>query len=116
MIKVRIDRNAKGSIVSFTVTGHAGYNDPGKDIVCAGVSAVTVGTLNAIEKLTGLELAGRVEEGFLEAVVPELAPGETAERVQLLLEAMVVMIQSIQESYGAFVTIRDGHTTKSRRR
>lgn len=116
MIKVKIERSAEGSIRSFTVTGHAGYNDPGKDIVCAGVSTVAVGTVNAIEKLTGVELASKMEEGFLEAVVPELAPGETVDRIQLLLEAMVVMMQSIQESYGAFVTIRDGHTTKSRRR
>lgn len=116
MIKVKIERTAEGSIRSFTVTGHAGYNDPGKDIVCAGVSAVAVGTLNAIEELAGLELAGRVEEGYLSAAVPELAPGETAERVQLLLEAMAVMLRTIQDSYGAFVTIRDGHTTQSRRR
>jgi uncharacterized protein len=116
MIKVKIDRNADRSIRSFTVTGHAYYDDPGKDIVCAGVSSVTVGTVNAIEELTGVELVSRMEEGFLQAAVPEVSPGNTTDRVQLLLESMIVMLKSIEQAYGAFITVRDGKATNGRRR
>jgi uncharacterized protein len=107
MIKVKVERNKDGSIRSFTVKGHAFYADPGKDIVCAGVSAVTVGTVNAIEALTGVELVSEMEDGFLQASVPELSKGNTPEQVQLLLESMVVMLQTIQESYGGFIAVRD---------
>ena len=52
MINVRITRaSAQGVIVGFAVKGHAEYARNGKDIVCAGVSTVTVGTVNAIESL-----------------------------------------------------------------
>jgi uncharacterized protein YsxB (DUF464 family) len=107
VIKVKIVRSKDGSIRSFTVKGHAFYADPGKDIVCAGVSAITVGTVNAIEALTGAKLVSRMEDGFLQASVPELPMGSTPEQVQLLLESMVVMLRTIQESYGGYIAVRD---------
>ncbi|MDF2927296.1 MAG: ribosomal protein [Paenibacillaceae bacterium] len=116
MIKVKIDRNADGSIRSFAVSGHALYADPGKDIVCAGVSSVTVGTVNAIEALTGVVLISRMKDGFLRAAVPELDPEDKSDQVQLLLEAMVVMLNSIENAYGEFITVSDGNTIHSRRR
>ena len=56
MIYVTIERLAPDSpqILSFVVEGHAEYDVPGKDMVCAAVSAVTVGTCNSIESLTGV--------------------------------------------------------------
>jgi len=107
VIKVKIVRDQNGSIRSFTVKGHAFYADPGKDIVCAGVSAVTVGTVNAIESLTGIELVSRMEEGYLQASVPEIPIGNKPEQVQLLLESMVLMLRTIQESYGDYIAIRN---------
>lgn len=107
MIRVKIDRTGEGSVCSFTVKGHAFYADPGKDIVCAGVSAVTVGTVNAIETLTGVKLAVKMKEGFLQASVPELSEGNKPEQIRLLLESMVVMLKTIEDEYGAFVAVRD---------
>ncbi|MNL87591.1 hypothetical protein D3C87_2168190 [compost metagenome] len=57
-----------------------------------------------------------MEEGFLQAVVPDLGSESKPDQVQLLLEAMVVMLKTIESSYGAFVTVRDGHTKNRRRR
>ena len=44
MIKVEVNNNC----ISFL--GHANYNDYGKDIVCAAVSATLVTTVEAISK------------------------------------------------------------------
>ena len=47
MIKVIIEKN--DSIISvLEVSGHSNYDEKGKDIVCAGVSAIIVGGLNAL--------------------------------------------------------------------
>ena len=40
MITIDYDKN------SIVVTGHANYADNGKDIVCAGVSAIVMGAIN----------------------------------------------------------------------
>ncbi|WP_040950122.1 ribosomal-processing cysteine protease Prp [Gorillibacterium massiliense] len=108
MIRVRIERSkADRNILSFQVKGHASYADPGEDIVCAGVSAVTVGTVNAVEKLTGVVPVSRMKDGFLSARIPQDGDEGKRAEVQLLLESMVVMLISIEETYGAYIQVQD---------
>ena len=48
MISVNVTFMGK-EVKSLTVSGHANYDKYGKDIVCAGVSAVVTGGINALE-------------------------------------------------------------------
>ncbi|OUM97096.1 MAG: ribosomal protein [Paenibacillaceae bacterium ZCTH02-B3] len=105
MITVRIWRDPDGRVARFTVSGHAYYDEPGRDIVCAGVSAVAIGAVNAVERLAGLKLRTEMREGFLDASVPPEGDGARRERAQLLLEGMLVALESIAESYGEYVRI-----------
>jgi|HigsolmetaAR203D_1030402.scaffolds.fasta_scaffold01114_12 uncharacterized protein YsxB (DUF464 family) len=113
MIRVTVVRERQsGRIAGFTLVGHAQYAEPGKDIVCAGVSAVAFGTVNSVEALLGVTLDCTTDEreGRLEAQVPKLADAAREERLQLLLESMVVMLNDIGRSYGKYMKI----TTKFR--
>jgi uncharacterized protein len=106
MISVKLVRRASDrAIMSFAIEGHAKYANPGKDIVCAGVSAVSVGTVNSIEVLTGLELPAAMNNGWLQSDIPETGDPANDQRVQLLLESMVVMLDTIAKSYDKFVVI-----------
>lgn len=108
MIKITIvrDQAPERGITAFKVDGHADYAAHGEDIVCAGVSAVTFGTVNAIEALTGCKLDITMQDsGFIEAKLPRIQTGHTHEQVRLLLESMVVMLDTIKQSYGDYVTI-----------
>jgi len=105
LIIVQIFRNGEGSIEKFSIQGHANYAKRGEDIVCAGVSAVTVGTVNSIEALTGVEMNSKMKNGFLSASMPTLNKDEDGSQVQLLLESMVIMLTSIAESYGKYIKI-----------
>lgn len=107
MIVVRVFRNHSGMIQSFKIKGHAEYAKAGKDIVCAGVSAVTVGTVNSIEALTGIVLDCEMHNGFLSGVIPLVEDETTESKVQLLLESMVVMLKNISESYGKYIQIEE---------
>ncbi|WP_127588000.1 ribosomal-processing cysteine protease Prp [Paenibacillus koleovorans] len=114
MIRVIIDRQADGRIAAFSVTGHAFYGEPGQDIVCAGVSAVTVGTVNAVETLTGVELPSRMDDGLLKVRVPDGVEQDTNAKIQLLLESMVVMLNTIQQEYGAYMQMQQSAQRKRR--
>lgn len=107
MIRIVVERSPEGRhISSFHVHGHAGYADPGKDIVCAGVSAVTVGTVNAIKSLVGTDLQVSMEKGDLFVRLPE-GKRQTEHDEQLLLESMMVMLKTIEQSYADFVSINE---------
>ena len=45
MITVRIKKDL------ITISGHAGYDNIGKDIVCAAASSIVITTVNACERL-----------------------------------------------------------------
>ena len=61
MIKVLIKRE-ENKIVSLEVKGHAKSAEQGKDLVCAGVSAVVTGGFNNLENPKSFEL--KLEEGY----------------------------------------------------
>ncbi|WP_440112009.1 ribosomal-processing cysteine protease Prp [Paenibacillus sp. QZ-Y1] len=105
MIIVQVFRNDDGSIERFSIKGHANFAKRGEDIVCAGVSAVTVGTVNSIETLTGIEMDTEMKNGFLSASLPVLEGDESSPKVQLLLESMVLMLTDIADSYGKYIKI-----------
>ena len=48
------------------VTGHAGYAEEGKDIVCAAVSVLAQNLIQSIEALTGDEIKYRIEPGHMD--------------------------------------------------
>jgi uncharacterized protein YsxB (DUF464 family) len=107
MIRVTIERLPLNEhIHSFKVKGHAMYADPGQDIVCAGVSAVTVGTVNAVEALLGFEMQAHMKDGFLQAEVPKDLDSQKQEKLQLLLESMVVMLQTIENMYSDYIQVK----------
>lgn len=114
MITITIVReNDNNRIVSFAVEGHANYAKHGKDIVCAGVSAVSVGTVNAIEALAGVELPVKMKNGWLSSPIPQIADRVVEDKIQLLLESMIVMLDSIAQSYGDHVSVHDRNSNNS---
>ncbi|MBM7644712.1 uncharacterized protein YsxB (DUF464 family) [Scopulibacillus daqui] len=109
MIKVDVRRNQEGRIHIVTIKGHADAGPHGYDLICAGVSAVSFGSLNAIQSLTGLELNVKQGDqgGFLRCDVPMDIQPEHQEKVQLLLEGMIVSLRTIEASYGEHIQIDD---------
>ena len=107
MINVVIEKDPSGKICSFTMDGHADYAEHGQDIVCAGASAVSFGAINSIMVLTNVEpeIEQKNGGGFLRCVIPETTTKKEMEKVQLLLEGMVVSLQTIEQQYGDFINV-----------
>lgn len=101
MVQIKIRCNPVGQIRSFTVEGHAGFGPKGTDIVCAAISALTFGTVNAITELLDVPLDVELKEegGFLHCTVPARLDHTVQEKVDLLLEAMLLSLRSIEKEY-----------------
>lgn len=105
MIKVTITKNQTGRIEAFEMSGHANFAEHGEDLVCAGASAVSFGAVNAIMKLTGTapHISQGDDGGYLKVVFPE--DDATEYDVQLLVNAMIVSLQTIELDYGQHIKI-----------
>lgn len=102
MITATFLYNEGRQITGFTVVGHAGYAQAGSDIVCAAVSALTINTINAIEKLTDSRVEAAEDEGRLWCRCPD----PSGNGIQLLMSACLLGLSSIREQYGSqYITI-----------
>ena len=97
MIKVTIVTNSDGEYKGFQVTGHADYDEYGKDIVCAAVSCLALNTMNSIEALTEDSVYGIQEDGLVKF---KLTNG-CSEQSELLMDSFVLGLAAIREEYGS---------------
>ncbi len=74
------------------------YDQYGRDIICAAVSALTINCINSVTTFTKDPVAveAKEETGFLSFRFKE----EPSSQSQLLLESMVLGLQQTQETYG----------------
>ena len=54
MIDIRYTQHGN-HITSLEISGHAGFAESGNDLVCAAVSGITFGLLNALDELTDVK-------------------------------------------------------------
>ena len=88
----------QGQIREFELSGHAGYAEEGQDIVCAGVSALSISAVNGLERF--LSAAPKVEEkdGYISCKLIGGAE-QDLEKAQWILQTMVLGIEQIQTAY-----------------
>ena len=105
MITITVNKDKSGRIHSFEMTGHANFAEHGKDLVCAGASAVSFGAVNAIISLTGKtpEIHQGSEGGYLKVSFPHST--EDDHDTQLIVKAMIVSLQTIEKDYGQHIKI-----------
>ena len=107
MIQVTVHKKNQ-RIVSFEMTGHANYSEHGSDIVCAGVSALAITTVNNIEKLAGYQPIVEVDEvegGYLYMEVVEGLTKEQEHTTQILLNSLLLGLEDIQSEYQDFLAV-----------
>ena len=85
---------------NISITGHAMYDDYGKDIVCAGVSTILTTTVNAILKFNDQAIELSQEKDIVLTVLSE------DEVTSKLLENMVDLLYELEESYPKNIAIR----------
>lgn len=109
MITIDVKRNELNDIVSFTMSGHAESGPYGHDLVCAGASAISFGSINAVTALCNITLQVTMEEegGFLRCLIPKNIDEKTNEKVQLLFEGMLISLRSIEKEYNDHIQIID---------
>ncbi len=107
MIKAVISRSKEGHITGFLVKGHAGYAEEGHDIICSAVSAITYTALGYIDSVLMKEKGCNVQfeesDGNIKwdryyggSAIGDICRTE----VDAVLEAMVIGLLQIRESYG----------------
>ncbi len=91
-----------GEPTGFDCVGHAEYEDPGKDIVCASVSVLTINTVNALLEITGDDIEASDPSGHLTCTFRS----SLSESGKVLLDAMLLGLSQIQKQYPSYIRMK----------
>ncbi|MBE6154020.1 MAG: ribosomal-processing cysteine protease Prp [Firmicutes bacterium] len=88
MIKVKINKD------NIVITGHANYEEYGKDIVCASVSSIVITSINACLRLDSNSLNYKEEKDKLIINITS-----DNKYVLLIIENMIAMLEELTLTY-----------------
>lgn len=93
MVKIKV-RKLNDSIKSIEIFGHAGFDQYGKDIVCAAISSISIGLLNAIDILTDETCEVEMTDNHIRIIVIK-----TDKIIQTVLSVGIIQLKTIEERY-----------------
>ena len=95
MIKVDLSKDKL-----ITVSGHSGYEERGKDIVCASVSSIVITTINAIIEIDNDAIDySDLDNKIIIRIIKE------DEIVNKLIHNMILLLESLEKDYKDFIKI-----------
>ena len=89
------------NLEKITITGHANYQEYGKDIVCAAVSSMAICTINAIYAFENNSISIEEKTGFLEIIILK------QDKVTItLLESLIRCLKDLEQDYPTNIKIK----------
>lgn len=92
--------------MAFTYNGHADFDDYGKDIVCAAVTAQCMMVYNGLDEV--MKIKNRIdmdnEGGYLSVSIDSASLKEKKD-AQVLMETLLLGIKAIELQYGKFIKL-----------
>lgn len=96
-------------IVSFEVSGHTGYDDAGKDILCAAISSITQSACLGIAKVLKInaQIKKNDKQGYLKLSLPNDISNEMLDKAQIILNTMKISLQDLLFDYGDYIKLEE---------
>lgn len=96
MIKIDVKKN------QITIKGHAGYEEFGKDIVCASVTSIATTTINAIIRLDKEAIEYKADDGLINIVIKK-----HSDLVDTLILNMTELLKELEKDYKKYIKINE---------
>ena len=114
MIKIQVNKTTHDWIIGFQVSGHSGFDERGRDIVCAAVSTLIQTAIVGIEEVLQVRLHYVNVENFIFLELPENIPARKEVHAQFLMETIYRALLGIQEEYSGYISIEEVFTVKKK--
>lgn len=88
------------------VSGHAEFANYGKDIVCAGVSALIETCILGLENIGEFKPLILKEEGYVLLEIPRGVSVNAREKADIIMQTILLGLKDISKSYPKFVQVK----------
>lgn len=84
----------------INISGHSGYEEIGKDIVCASVSSIVITSINAIIRIDKDAIDYNEDNGVIIKILKH------SEIVDKLLDNLIELLKELEKQYPKYIKIR----------
>ena len=99
MIKIKISRK-NDKLNKIIISGHSGYDELGKDIVCASVSSITITSINLALSIDKEKIDYQESEGYLAIEILD-------EELVYIFDNMLLMLRELANEYPKNIEIKE---------
>lgn len=95
------------NIVAFEISGHTGYEDFGKDILCAAISSISQSACIGITKVLKINATVNKndDKGYLKLSLPKNISEENLKNSQIILKTMETSLKDLLFNYGDYINM-----------
>ena len=104
MIKVEVVRKNQ-LIQEITISGHADSGPKGYDLVCAAVSSIATGALNALNQLASKDVQLELTDNP-DAMI-KIKVLQNKDDSQLLLNMLLIQLRTVEEDQQKYIHIKE---------
>ncbi len=98
MTRVTFHRTKSGEYKGFSCEGHAGFDDYGRDIVCASISVLVINTINSLDEIVHEQIKINAEEN--EGLIECFFEKPLKETSRVLVDSLILGLSQIEKQYG----------------
>ena len=100
MIQVKVKYQDE-LVEHVSINGHAGYDEYGKDIVCAAVSSIVITSINAMIRVDDAGIKYQESDGNV-----ELSIIKHSDMIDLLVANMIDLLKELQQNYRGYINFK----------
>ena len=102
MIRAEFFAAKGGLMLGYHISGHSGYAESGRDIICAFVSSAAYMTANTITDVMGISAEAEASDGDMCVMVSK----NDAARCKDVLEGLKLHLLNTEEQYPEYLTVK----------
>ena len=115
MVSVLVERNSGKTIKAFEVKGHSGYDEAGRDIVCAAVSAIAYTAAGALGELAGMPGCYTESPGYMRIELPNDIDDIKMPVIDTIMNMSYIGFRQIEGSYPEHLKVVEKSDAASKR-
>ena len=93
--------------VGFECSGHTGYAEFGKDILCATISGITQSVVLGLKEVCkiNVNLSKKDRSGYIKVVIPKNLNDDKVKSAQILFETLKASIEDLVGGYSDYISM-----------
>lgn len=96
-----------GKFVKLECSGHTGYDEFGKDVLCATISGIVQSCYLGLTEVLHInaKLERQLDDGNIKFELPKNIDDNKLNQAQILFETVFVSIEDLQKGYSKYISM-----------